>query len=121
MALFALTIAALPHVAFAQSDPIIGTWQLNLVKSKYSPGPSADASELPVQLPVKIREDHEPKLGSAFVAGRRTNCSQLIGLNEAYLSNGKPRFCNQERKKRRRAQKQAAGSRTSENSNRRDL
>jgi hypothetical protein len=25
--------------SFAQTDPIIGTWKLNLAKSKYSPGP----------------------------------------------------------------------------------
>ena len=31
---------AIPQAAFAQqSDPFVGTWQLNLAKSKYSPGP----------------------------------------------------------------------------------
>jgi hypothetical protein len=30
---------ALPQIGFAQSDPLLGTWQLNLAKSKYSPGP----------------------------------------------------------------------------------
>jgi hypothetical protein len=29
----------LPQMAFAQTDPFLGTWQLNLAKSKYSPGP----------------------------------------------------------------------------------
>src|SRR5215510_13621420 len=28
-----------PLSNFAQADPIIGTWKLNLTKSKYSPGP----------------------------------------------------------------------------------
>ena len=28
-----------PLSNFAQADPIIGTWKLNLAKSKYSPGP----------------------------------------------------------------------------------
>jgi hypothetical protein len=40
MALLGLTIAtALPQVGFAQSSPLIGTWRLNLDRSKFSPGP----------------------------------------------------------------------------------
>jgi hypothetical protein len=34
-----LGLAILPQPSFAQSDPIIGTWQLNVAKSKFSPGP----------------------------------------------------------------------------------
>jgi hypothetical protein len=30
---------AIPQTAFAQSDPLIGTWKLNLAKSTFSPGP----------------------------------------------------------------------------------
>ena len=30
---------ALPQAGLAQSHPMIGTWKLNLAKSKYSPGP----------------------------------------------------------------------------------
>ena len=37
-ALLGLAIAALPQVGFAQSNPLIGTWKLNLDKSKYSSG-----------------------------------------------------------------------------------
>ena len=36
--LLGLAIAALPQTSFAQSDPATGLWQLNLAKSKYSPG-----------------------------------------------------------------------------------
>jgi hypothetical protein len=36
MTLFGLI--ALPQVSFAQSSPLIGTWKLNLDKSKYSSG-----------------------------------------------------------------------------------
>jgi hypothetical protein len=32
-----LAVAAFPQVSFAQSDPFMGTWQLSLAKSKYSP------------------------------------------------------------------------------------
>jgi hypothetical protein len=39
MTLLGLAVAALPQIGFAQSDPFVGTWQLNLAKSKYSPGP----------------------------------------------------------------------------------
>jgi hypothetical protein len=39
MTLFGLMTAALPQAAFAQSSPLIGTWKLNLDKSKYTPGP----------------------------------------------------------------------------------
>ncbi|MCI0388046.1 MAG: hypothetical protein MOB07_04665 [Acidobacteria bacterium] len=28
-----------PQFIFAQTDPVIGTWKLNLAKSKFSPGP----------------------------------------------------------------------------------
>ncbi len=31
---------------FAQTDPVIGTWKLNLAKSKYSPGPPPKSSTL---------------------------------------------------------------------------
>jgi hypothetical protein len=39
MTLLGLAIAVIPQIGFAQSDPWLGTWQLNLAKSKYSPGP----------------------------------------------------------------------------------
>ena len=38
MTLLGLAIAALPQVGFAQSNPLIGAWKLNLDKSKYSSG-----------------------------------------------------------------------------------
>ena len=38
IALSGLAVAG-AQPAFAQSDPLIGTWKLNLAKSKYSPGP----------------------------------------------------------------------------------
>ena len=34
-----LAIAAFHQVSFAQSSPLIGTWKLNVEKSKFSPGP----------------------------------------------------------------------------------
>ena len=34
-----LAVAALPQLSFAQTDAFAGVWQLNLAKSKYTPGP----------------------------------------------------------------------------------
>jgi hypothetical protein len=34
-----LFATALSQIGFAQSDPLIGTWKLNLAESTYSPGP----------------------------------------------------------------------------------
>jgi hypothetical protein len=38
LALLTLGTFALPQTGFAQSDPFAGLWQLNVAKSKYSPG-----------------------------------------------------------------------------------
>src|SRR5262249_37446254 len=44
-ALLGLALAtALPQAGLAQSNPLIGTWKLNLAKSKYSPGPPPRSS-----------------------------------------------------------------------------
>ena len=40
-----LFATALPQIGFAQSDPLVGIWQLNLAKSKYSPGPPPKSSD----------------------------------------------------------------------------
>ena len=37
---FCLAAAALPGIGIAEDNPLIGTWKLNLEKSKYSPGPA---------------------------------------------------------------------------------
>ena len=51
MTLLGLAIAALPQVGFAQSDPWLGTWKLNLAKSKYGP------VSLPKSLTVTVQEE----------------------------------------------------------------
>jgi hypothetical protein len=40
---------ALPQAGFAQSDPAIGTWKLNLAKSTYNPGPAPKSNTLIVE------------------------------------------------------------------------
>ena len=50
MALMGLAFGALPQLASGQqSDPFLGLWQLNLAKSKYSPGPAPKSQTLYVQ------------------------------------------------------------------------
>jgi hypothetical protein len=48
MAILGLAIA-IPQAAFAQSNPWLGTWQLNLAKSKYSPGPPPKSQTANIQ------------------------------------------------------------------------
>jgi hypothetical protein len=45
----ALAIATFPEPTFAQSDPFAGTWQLNIAKSKFSPGPPPRTQTLAFQ------------------------------------------------------------------------
>jgi hypothetical protein len=50
MVLLGLAVATvLPQIALAQTDPFSGTWQLNLAKSKYSPGPPPKSETVNVQ------------------------------------------------------------------------
>ena len=44
MAMFVVSVGLL-----AQQDPAIGTWKLNLAKSKYSPGPAPKAATIKVE------------------------------------------------------------------------
>jgi hypothetical protein len=39
-------LTAFSQIGFAQSDPLIGTWKLNLTKSKYDPGPPPRSSTM---------------------------------------------------------------------------
>jgi hypothetical protein len=50
MSLLGLAIAGLPHQpGFAQSDPFLGTWQMNLAKSKYSSGTAPRSATVNIQ------------------------------------------------------------------------
>jgi hypothetical protein len=41
--------AALPQYGFAQTDPLIGTWKLNLARSTYTAGPTPRSQTLNIQ------------------------------------------------------------------------
>jgi hypothetical protein len=56
--------------SFAQSDPFLGTWQLNLGKSRYSPGPQ------PMNQTVTIQADgqnHKLVIATTDAAGKSTS------------------------------------------------
>jgi hypothetical protein len=55
MALLGLAVAALPQVGFAQSSPLIGTWKLNLDKSKFAVPPPRSAAATYTQDRANIR------------------------------------------------------------------
>ena len=49
-ALLAVLFAtALPQFGFSQSNPLVGSWKLNVEKSKYSPGPAPKSATLKYQ------------------------------------------------------------------------
>jgi hypothetical protein len=48
-AVVGLALATMPQNSLAQSDPWIGTWQLNLAESKYSPGPPPKSGSVNIQ------------------------------------------------------------------------
>jgi hypothetical protein len=52
-----LAVAALPKLSFAQTDAFTGVWQLNLAKSKYSPGPPAKSGTLYIHGEGQNRRD----------------------------------------------------------------
>jgi hypothetical protein len=47
--LLVLAVAAPLHTGFAQSDPLAGLWQLNLAKSKFTPGPPPKSQTVYIQ------------------------------------------------------------------------
>jgi hypothetical protein len=57
MTLLGLAAAVLPQVGFAQTDPFFGVWQLNLAKSRYSPGPPPKSGTLYIHGDAQNRRD----------------------------------------------------------------
>jgi hypothetical protein len=49
MTALGLAIGAFPQLGFAQNDPWLGTWQLNLTKSKFNPGPPPKSQTINIQ------------------------------------------------------------------------
>jgi hypothetical protein len=70
MTLLGLTIAGVPQPSFAQSDPALGTWQLNLAKSKYSPGPPPKSNTVTVQA---VGQNHKLAAVTIDAEGKQTS------------------------------------------------
>ena len=80
MTLLGLAIA-IPQTAFAQSDPLLGTWQLNLAKSKYS-GPAPKSGT------VYFRAEGQNRKGTAVGIDAAGNPTVLVA--PSYNDDGKP-------------------------------
>jgi hypothetical protein len=70
MTLLSLAVGAFPQAGFAQTDPFPGTWQLNLAKSKYSPGPPPKSSTVTVQA---VGQNHTLTGVSIDAEGKQTS------------------------------------------------
>ena len=72
VALVGLAIVALPQLGFAQSNPQIWTWKLNLVKSKYPPVRS---------LTLNIRQDGQNMIDTVEIIDVQGNTSTGVVMH----------------------------------------
>jgi hypothetical protein len=72
VALVGLAIVALPQLGFAQSNPQIGTWKLDLVKSKYPPVRS---------LTLNIRQDGQNMIDTVEIIDVQGNTSTGVVMH----------------------------------------
>ena len=70
MTLLGLAIAGVPQPSYAQSDLALGTWQLNVSKSKYSPGPPPKSSTVTVQA---VGQNHKLTAVTINAEGKQTS------------------------------------------------
>jgi hypothetical protein len=88
--LFGLMTAALPQVSFAQSSPLIGTWKLNLEKSKYTPG-SAPKSQT-----LNFRQDGQNITNTSQAIDAQGNATSVVFMHiydgQPHSSTGSPIF-----------------------------
>jgi hypothetical protein len=105
--LFVLSLLVLASSPlFAQENPFLGTWKLNLAKSKFEPGPApkslmrtvvtqgdetkytfdgvaADGKPILYSFTVKYDGKDYPITGTGMIAGADTIAIRLIGTNQA--------------------------------------
>jgi len=81
-------LALLSSAPFAQSDPQVGVWKLNVAKSKYSPGPTPKSGTTTIEAAgagVKVTVDQEIADGSkrhwSFTAAYDGKDSPVTGNN----------------------------------------
>jgi hypothetical protein len=90
MTLCGLMTVALPEVGFAQSSPLIGTWKLNLEKSKYTPG-SAPKSQT-----LNFRQDGQNITNTSQAIDAQGNAITIVFMHiydgQPHPSTGSPIF-----------------------------
>jgi len=69
--LLGLGIASFPQVASAQSSPLIGTWKLNVEKSKSEHAKSTSAQPPPAQMELQREALH-------CTFGEQSSCERLM-------------------------------------------
>ena len=81
-------VALLTGAAFAQSDPQVGVWKLNVAKSKYSPGPAPKSATTRIEAAgagAKVTVDQEMADGTKrhweFTANYDGKDSPVTGNN----------------------------------------
>jgi hypothetical protein len=79
--LAAVFVTAAPQVGLAQSNPLIGTWKLNLAKSKFSPGPPPRTQTLTVEA------DGQNLKSTADTIGAQGEATKIVFL---HIYDGKP-------------------------------
>lgn len=86
--LFAIAVS--PQVTFSQSDPMIGTWQLNLAKSKFSPGPPPRSLSHTLQGEGENRKFTTASVNAAGIPGGIATMHIYDGM--PHPSTGSPNF-----------------------------
>ena len=84
--------ALLTGAAFAQSDPQVGVWKLNIAKSKYSPGPASKSATTRIEAAgagTKVIVDQEMPDGTKrhweFTANYDGKDSPVTGKNQIWI------------------------------------
>jgi hypothetical protein len=80
MVLSGLAIGVFPEVVFAQSSPLIGTWRLNLDKSKFTPPP-------PRSITLNFTQDGQNIRNTSQVIEENGNSSSTVFL---HIYDGQP-------------------------------
>jgi hypothetical protein len=70
-------VGTLPKGGLAQSDPFLGTWQLNLAKSKYSPGPALKSQTVAIQAEG---QNHKLTIAGIDAAGKPVATSTITRI-----------------------------------------
>jgi len=78
---FCLAATALPGIGIAENNPLVGTWKLNLEKSKYSPGPA------PRSLTLTFVADGANLINTAEVIDAEGKATKTVF---AHIYDGKP-------------------------------